>query len=114
LTAELFVSRSTEPARPATPGGGDDHFAQPVGDSGDLVTGHERQLDGRLAVLDVQIAVANAAGEHANCNLVCVRLGVGKLLDRERSAELAKHGRAHRVPDFTGPRPYAVRENPAP
>ena len=81
-------------ARPAEP-----RHAEPaavVGLAHDLVAGHERQpVRRQLAVDDVQVGSAHAAGMHAQEQLAGGRLRRGHVLELQRLAGRVKHHRAH-------------------
>ena len=53
---------------------------------------------GQLAVDDVQVGTANAAGRHLDSNFTWPGLAIGELGPFERTPELLQHHRVHRVP----------------
>ena len=68
-----------------------------------LVPGHDRQLRRRLALDDVQVAVAHPAGGDADEHLARPRPRVAQLLDPQRPRR-AQYGGSHHVPpDGRGP-----------
>ena len=62
----------------------------------DLVPGHERQLGlGQLAIDDVEVGAAHAAGRDCDEDLARARLGIGQLGLAERRARRVEDHRAH-------------------
>jgi hypothetical protein len=104
--AEVLAAAAAEAAvavRPAEPGDADalaglelHPFTRGVHDSDDLMAEDERQLRfGQLAVDDVQVGPADAAGLDANANLAVPGLGVRQLHLLQRPAGNVEHQRTH-------------------
>ena len=83
--------------RPPEPGDAEPLAGRDVG-SDDLVPEHERELRiGELAVEDVQVGTADAAGLDAQEHLARRGLGVGKVAEPERPAGRVEDHRLHRT-----------------
>src|ERR1019366_491139 len=70
-----------------------------------LVADHERTGPWPLAVPDVEVGVADAAGQDPDPDLAMFRLIEDQLLDRDRLTRLFQDGGTHKssVPDMTRP-----------
>jgi len=76
------------------------HIAQAVG-TGAAVAGDDRHLwVGQLAIDDMQIRAADAAGGHLHANLAWSGLAVGEIRQLERGPKLLQHHRLHGVLRF--------------
>jgi len=95
--AEVLAPREAVAAgavRPAEPRNAEP--APVLGAADDLVPGNERELRiGQLAVDDVEVSAADAAGGHPKQDLPLLRLRHGNLLEPQRLPGRVKHHRTH-------------------
>src|ERR1039457_7468994 len=85
--------------------GGVDLGSESLDDARALVADHERTGPWPLTVPDVEVGVADAAGQDPDPDLAMFRLIEDQLLDRDRLTRLFQDGGTHKssVPDMTRP-----------